>query len=121
MGFGTAVATCFRKYATFQGRARRSEYWFFVLFSFIVGFVLGFFMGVFQGATGGHAPPNPVFGLLPLAYIVATLLPSLAVAVRRLHDTDHSGWWYFIAFVPIVGAILLLVWFCSKGTNGPNR
>jgi uncharacterized membrane protein YhaH (DUF805 family) len=120
MGFTTAVATCFRKYATFQGRARRSEYWWFTLFNFIITFVLEIVSGMFTVSTPGQ-PPNTMGAVLLGVYFLATFLPGLAVMVRRLHDTDHSGWWYFIILVPLIGFILLLVWFCSKGTDGPNR
>jgi uncharacterized membrane protein YhaH (DUF805 family) len=119
MGFFTAVATCFRKYVDFQGRARRSEYWYFALFNFIIVFVLEIVAAAFQPTAGGQ--PNPALLVLLGLYVLATFLPGLAVMVRRLHDTNHSGWWYFIAFIPLIGGIILLVWFCTRGTNGPNR
>lgn len=104
MDFMTAVKTCFSKYVTFEGRASRSEYWWFTLFNIVGQLVL---LAVF-------APIGIIFAL-------AVLLPSIAVVVRRLHDVDRSGWWYWISLVPLIGAIVLLVWFCSKGTTGPNR
>jgi uncharacterized membrane protein YhaH (DUF805 family) len=110
MGFADAIKTCLGKYATFQGRAVRSEYWYFVLFIFIVEIVTYLVdMGVF-----GH----------PILYtiaILALILPSLAAGVRRLHDTDRSGWWLFISLIPLIGSILLIVWFCTSGTPGANR
>ena len=123
MGFGEAVSTCFRKYGDFNGRARRSEYWFFQLFSilvmigiFVVGGVAGAFNGDRQNSTGGL-----VIGLLFLVWLLAFFVPALAVAVRRFHDMGHSGWWYLISFVPYIGSFILIVWFCFKGTAGPNR
>jgi uncharacterized membrane protein YhaH (DUF805 family) len=111
MDFGQAVRSCFSKYATFSGRAPRSEYWYFVLFSFFV-----------------HLPANLLDHLLfrelalfgPLVGL-ALMLPSFAVTVRRLHDRDQSGWWFLLFFLPLIGAIVLLVWFCQRGTLGPNR
>lgn len=108
MDFVTAVKTVFKKYATFEGRACRSEYWYFILFIFIASLVL---QVVDLAITGG---------LLYIIFALATLVPCLAVAVRRLHDTDRSGWWYLIGLVPVVGAIVLIVWFCSRGSVGDN-
>lgn len=112
MGFSEAVKTCLSKYVTLEGRARRSEYWYFALFAFLCSIVLTFIGGLIK------------FPFLGYLASIALFLPSLAVAVRRLHDTDRSGWWYLIGIVPIVGVIWLLVLFCtdSKPDNqyGPN-
>lgn len=97
MSFADAVRSVFSKYATFSGRARRSEFWWFALFSGIVQTV----MSLLDAAIG-----NRILGLL---VALALLLPSLAVTVRRLHDTGRSGWWIFIALIPLVGVIVLLV------------
>lgn len=96
-------------YAAFSGRARRSEYWYFVLVNFIIGFVL-YLLGAMAHVTFLYA-----------IYVLATFIPSLAVTVRRLHDTGRSGWWWLIAFVPFVGAVVLLVFMVLEGTNGPNQ
>jgi uncharacterized membrane protein YhaH (DUF805 family) len=112
MGFGDAISTVFGKYASFSGRAVRSEFWFWVLFTFIVLVVLNIIQ-FSVSAIGGS--------VLQLLFELATLIPSVAVAARRLHDTDRSGWWQLLAFVPIVGFILLLVWYCQPGTPGTNR
>ena len=109
MTFGQAVRSCYSNYATFSGRAARSEYWFFVLFQCLIGIVCGLLMPLGIGQT-----------LLWLT-VLANLLPGISVIVRRLHDTDRSGWWYWIALVPLVGAILLIIWFCTRGTSGANR
>ena len=99
-----------KKYATFSGRARRKEYWMFVLFNAIAYILLM----VIDLATIGS-------GVLPLVYELAVLIPSLAVGVRRLHDTDRSGWWLLIALIPLVGAIILLVFLASDGKPEANQ
>ncbi len=103
-----------KKYAEFNGRARRREYWFFVLFNVIISFVLGFIDGLagLAGETG--------FGPLGGLYTLAVLCPGLAVSARRLHDTGRSGWWLLIVFVPIVGALVLLVFMLLEGDAGDN-
>jgi uncharacterized membrane protein YhaH (DUF805 family) len=112
MGFGEAISACFSKYASFTGRARRAEYWYWTLFTLLLQFGLGFALGL------AHA--GGVANSLPALVSLLLLLPALAVTVRRLHDTDHSGWWWFI-WLTGIGAIVLLVWFCQEGTKGPNR
>nr|WP_233579558.1 DUF805 domain-containing protein [Verrucosispora sp. FIM060022] len=115
VSFPDAIRSAFSQYATFRGRARRSEYWWFSLFLLLVGIVasvLDSALGVdFEGSGG------PVSLLVNLA----VLLPSLAVAVRRLHDIDRTGWWLLLALIPIVGWIVLLVFALQNGTPGPNR
>jgi len=103
MTFGESVKTCFAKYATFEGRASRSEYWWWVLFTIIASAMLGV-----------------ISSMLAAVFSLATLLPYLAVGVRRLHDTDRSGWWLLIGFIPLIGAIVLIVWCCQTGRD-PNR
>ena len=112
MTFKEAVISCYRtNYAGFYGRAPRSEYWFFVL---------SYMLLVLAVATVG-------FMLGPIGFIalgilfLAVLLPSLAVQVRRLHDTDSSGWWLLLALIPYLGAFIMVVWFCIPGTKGKNR
>lgn len=98
-----------KKYAQFSGRARRSEFWFFVLFNFIASMVLGFIDG-FIG-----------YQILSGIYSLAVLVPSIAVWVRRLHDTGKSGWWLLLALVPIVGVIVLLVFAVMDSVAGENQ
>jgi uncharacterized membrane protein YhaH (DUF805 family) len=126
MTFTDAVRSCLSKYATFRGRAARSEFWFFWLFTIIVLIVAG----ILDSILGtGFTMTNPATGLEERAgygYVyllagLALLLPSLAVAVRRLHDTNHSGWWLLIGLIPLLGGILLLVWYVTKGTPGDNQ
>ncbi|HLO77944.1 MAG TPA: DUF805 domain-containing protein [Magnetospirillum sp.] len=109
MDFVTAVKSCLSKYASFKGRAPRSEYWFFYLFWMLVYIVAM----IVDGVLG--------FPILTLVSMFGLLVPMLAVSVRRLHDTDRSGWWMFIGLVPVVGGILLLIWNCSRGTAGDNQ
>ncbi|MCB1125969.1 MAG: DUF805 domain-containing protein [Verrucomicrobiae bacterium] len=99
-----------KNYVGFSGRARRTEYWMFVLFNLIAAIVLGIADAVL--GTGG---------LLGAVYALAVFLPGLAVAIRRLHDTSRSGWWILIGFVPIVGIIVLLVFAVQDSTPGSNE
>jgi uncharacterized membrane protein YhaH (DUF805 family) len=109
-----------RKYAVFEGRARRREYWFYVLFWIVIAVALNVvdrMLGMYNAEVG----VGPLGGL----FWLATLLPSLAVGARRLHDTGRSGWWLLIGLIPIIGAIVLIVFFLidsQPGTNayGPN-
>ena len=105
-----------KKYAVFEGRARRKEYWFFVLFSVIGSIVLAFL-----DAMIGTIDLDTGVGMLSGIYSLAILIPSIAVAVRRLHDTDRSGWWLLISLIPLIGTIALLVFLLQGGTPGPNR
>jgi uncharacterized membrane protein YhaH (DUF805 family) len=105
-----------KKYAVFSGRARRKEYWYFVLFNLIVSVVLVFI----DGMIGSYNQAAGV-GVLSGIYTLAVLIPSIAVGVRRLHDTDRTGWWLLIAFVPLIGAIVLLVFFVLDSSPGDNR
>jgi uncharacterized membrane protein YhaH (DUF805 family) len=109
-----------KKYAVFGGRATRKEYWMFVLWNVIVSIVLSIIVGMIGSATNNPGFASIVMGL----YALALILPSLAVAARRLHDTGRSGWWLLIGLIPIIGAIILLVFMVmdSKPDNkyGPN-
>lgn len=104
-----------KKYAVFGGRAGRSEYWYFFLFNLIVSLALG----VIDGGAGLTFGPG--LGVLGLIYALAVFLPSLGVGIRRLHDTNRTGWWFLISVVPIAGFIILLIYFIQEGTAGPNR
>jgi uncharacterized membrane protein YhaH (DUF805 family) len=105
-----------RKYTVFSGRAQRAEYWYFVLFNMIVGVALSMIdqaTGTFDQETGA--------GLLGGLYSLAVLLPGIAVAVRRLHDTGHSGWWMFIILIPIIGWIALFIFMVQDSDAGGNE
>ena len=109
-----------KQYADFSGRARRKEYWMFTLFNLIFLIVATILDNVL-GITFEVAGQSLGYGWLYLIYCLAVLLPGLAVFVRRMHDVGKSGWWFFIAFVPLVGAILLLVWCCTNSQAGENK
>mgnify|MGYP001194565425 FL=1 len=106
----------FENYANFSGRARRSEYWFFVLFNMIFAICAM----VLDNLLGLNFDPIP-YGWFYVLYALAVFIPGLAVAVRRLHDVNKSGWFFFIVLVPIIGPIWLLVLFFSEGTTGKNN
>jgi uncharacterized membrane protein YhaH (DUF805 family) len=108
----------YKRYADFQGRASRSEYWLFLLFVLIVATV---FVVAGLALSGGNAQPNMLVMLPYLVFLLGSLVPSLAVVFRRLHDTDRSAWWLLIGFIPLIGSIALLVFYCLPGTPGPNR
>ena len=103
MTFGESIKTCFSKYADFSGRATRSEFWWWALFVLLVSAAAGIISEVLSG----------IFSL-------AVLLPYLAVGARRLHDTDRSGWLQLIGLIPLIGWIVLIVWFAQEGKE-PNR
>lgn len=117
MSFGAAIRSVLSQYVGFAGRARRSEYWWFALFSTLVGIVAA----ILDSALGLTFVDGSSSGFIGLVVSLALLLPTLAVAVRRLHDTDRTGWWLLIALVPIVGAIVLIVFFVMDSTPGANR
>ena len=99
-----------KKYAVFDGRARRKEYWMFALFNIIIAIVLN----VIEMAIG-------TYGIIGVLYALAVLLPGIGVTIRRLHDTGRSGWWILIALVPFVGAIILIIFAAQDGTPGQNQ
>lgn len=107
-----------KQYADFEGRARRTEYWMFTLINTIIALLLYslLFIGIFAEST----VLSSIGGILYLLYALATFLPSLGVGVRRLHDTNKSGWMILIAFIPIIGAIWLIVLFATEGDKGDN-
>ena len=100
-----------KQYAVFSGRARRTEYWMFVLCNVIVMLLLG----IVDKLIGGDNE------LISSIYSLAVLLPSLAVAARRLHDTDRSAWWLLLGLIPIIGTLVLIYFMVCNGQQGPNR
>lgn len=131
MSFMESIKTCLGKYATFSGRAQRSEFWWFMLFLIIVQVVLGRIdamifppvevVNMTSNMQEGYSfafsyRPQPITAI----FILAMLLPNIAVGVRRLHDTGRSGWWWLISLIPLIGLIVLIVFFASKGNDGDN-
>lgn len=138
MTFSESVRTCLReKYATFSGRASRSEYWWFFLAVTLAGmvlfglmFLLGGGLDQFENNQGGifATTSGAILGIVLLIFYLAILIPSIAVAVRRFHDRNLSGWWYLglmvLGFVPFVGflaSLAIIVIAVLKGTPGPNK
>ena len=105
-----------RKYAVFQGRARRKEYWWFTLFNIIISILLA----VIDGATGNFDVETG-YGLFGAIYTLAVLIPSIAVSVRRLHDTGRSGWWLLILLLPLIGVIVILVFMLLDSNAEDNE
>jgi uncharacterized membrane protein YhaH (DUF805 family) len=108
MSFSDAVKAGFNNYTNFTGRASRPEFWWWVLFEIIVFVVAQFISAALDSA---------IFYFL---VVLALFLPSLAVSIRRLHDTNRSGWWILISFVPLIGFIVLLIFYLQEGDAGPN-
>ena len=113
MDFSSAVQSFFNKYATFQGRASSSEFWYAQLFIILTGFFLGFIEGLLV------ISPFSEVSVLASIFQLGVFIPSIAIIARRLHDINKSGWWYFLVFT-IVGVIPVLYWFCKKGNNHEN-
>jgi uncharacterized membrane protein YhaH (DUF805 family) len=109
VGFGEAISEGFRNIVTFSGRASRSAFWWFALGAIIIDIVIAIV------ARAAH--------VVVLQYVVEVIvaLVSLSLAVRRLHDTNRTGWWWLLGIIPIIGGIILLVFYCLPGTPGPNR
>ncbi len=107
-----------RNYVNFSGRARRKEYWMFVLISLLIATALVFI------DTGGKEPEPDQFLLISTLYSIAVFMPTLAVIVRRLHDTGRTGWWILIGLIPVLGGLVLLVFMCldsdAQNRFGPN-
>ncbi|MGE3691793.1 MAG: DUF805 domain-containing protein [Novosphingobium sp.] len=120
----------FKRYFDFKGRSRRMEYWMFMLMSAMI-YVACAVIAVAsvpwnRMSSDGGPEPEPGIGLwialgLAAIYFLASLIPSIAVTVRRFHDQDMSGWFYFLRFIPYVGGIVLIVFMCIQGTKGENR
>ncbi|HLD09877.1 MAG TPA: DUF805 domain-containing protein [Methylophilaceae bacterium] len=104
MTFAESIKLCFSKYADFNGRAKRPEYWWFALFIFLVSLALNMASEVLSG----------IFGL-------ATLVPSLAAGARRLHDTNRSGWWQLLWIIPVIGWIVVIVFLAQEGESTDNQ
>jgi uncharacterized membrane protein YhaH (DUF805 family) len=112
MSFADAIKSVYTNYVNFQGRARRSEYWWFYLFYILAIAVLAGVLGAMNESVGD---------LLAGLFVLGTIIPLLAVGVRRLHDTGRSGWWILIGLVPVVGFIVLIIFFVGDSEAGANK
>lgn len=119
MGFVDAIRSGISKYATWQGRATRSEYWYFVLFYIATLVSAVAIMAIFEGIAGDAA--DAFFGLMFIAILIFFISPMLAVSIRRLHDINRSGWWFWIRAIPLVGAIVFIVFMCTRGDDFTNE
>ncbi|MEK9536276.1 MAG: DUF805 domain-containing protein [Aquiluna sp.] len=120
MGFGTAIASFWSHYATFRGRAPRSEYWFIQLFLVLTNLAVAAIDLVLMDGDLDRFIANGGGGIVGLIWILATIVPALAVLVRRLHDTGKSGWWALMGLVPFVGGIVLLVFTVMNSDANDN-
>lgn len=112
MEFREAVrSVVVERYADFQGRSPRSEFWWFVLFYLLASLVIGLLGAVSETLAG----------IVNFIFWLVLLIPSIAVGVRRLHDIDRTGWWVLIGLVPVLGTLVLIFFFVQRGTPGPNR
>ena len=118
---------CLKQYADFSGRARRREYWFFQLFNLIFFIVIILGLGLIANALGANDSITPEFGLntiiglLIILYVLALTIPSIAVTIRRLHDTGNSGWMLFISLIPLIGPIWLFILYVKNSQPGENK
>ena len=115
MDLSTSVKVCFKKYATFEGRAQRSEFWYFCLFCLLVG-IVRLYIDI---SVLGYSVEEEYTPLNTIAYL-AVFIPSISVTARRLHDIGKSGWWMLLALT-IIGIILLIVWYATEGEKKKNR
>ncbi len=109
MGFGEAVSTCFKKSVVWEGRASRAEFWWFELAQALI-VIAALIIDQIIGT-----------GVLYIIALIVVILPSIAVLIRRLHDTDRSGWWYWIQLLPLIGLIVILVFTLSGSNEGDNK
>jgi uncharacterized membrane protein YhaH (DUF805 family) len=107
-------------YSNFSGRARRSEYWYFLLCYYIIAFI-AIILDASLGLSMEIGGIPLAYGWITIAVALAHFLPSIALVVRRLYDVGKSGWFYFIAFIPFIGAIWLIVLFCTEGDQEENK
>ena len=112
-----AVKICFKKYAICSGRSRRSEFWYFELFNFIIDLILSIPIIIFRG----EKTPRLVFEIISLVYHILTILPNISVSIRRLHDTGRSGYYYLINLIPIVGNFIVLYYMLCDSQEQPNE
>jgi uncharacterized membrane protein YhaH (DUF805 family) len=120
MSLSSAVESGFRRYVDFNGRSARSDFWFWILFYYVFWFGVLIALGIGAAIAAGGTGYRGFADLIYFVFVAAFALPTLGYIVRRLHDTNRSGWWYFISFT-IVGLIPLIIWLCARGTIGENQ
>ncbi|QRF66907.1 DUF805 domain-containing protein [Ponticoccus alexandrii] len=113
VGYGEALKLFFANYIKFEGRSNRGEYWKAVLLLIVINIAVGVVDTILTGSGG-----VPFLGMI---FSLVTLVPSLAIGARRLHDIGKSGWWLLIGLIPLIGAIILIVWFAKKPDPAPNQ
>lgn len=121
VSFSDAISRAFNNYCNFKGRASRSEYWWFALFNFIIMFILGVFEGFFAAGEGEGSAMNIIMYSAQGLWSLATLLPSLGLFWRRMHDIGKSGAYFFLGLIPLVGPIILLVFLCKDSQMSDNQ
>jgi uncharacterized membrane protein YhaH (DUF805 family) len=121
MSFAIAVKSFWSNYTNFKGRARRSEYWFIQLFLVATNIAVAVIDLALMNGDVERFIANGGGGIVGLIWIFATIVPALAVLIRRLHDTNRSGWWVLIGLVPLAGAIVLLVFTVEDSNKGDNK
>ena len=110
-----------KQYADFKGRARRKEYWMFFLIHLLILIGLSFLLVFISGGLVDNGEPSSLGLVIIGGYFLATIVPTLAVTIRRLHDTDKSGWWYLITLVPYIGSFIILIFTCMESYHGTNK
>ncbi len=123
MGFVDAVKSFYKRYVDFSGRSSRSEYWWVQLFYILTIIILTLPLIIAMASSpNGKLSDSNMFWIFPVVvFILAGIIPMIALTVRRFHDQDKSGWFFLLNFIPSVGGIIVLVFMCLKGTAGPNR
>jgi uncharacterized membrane protein YhaH (DUF805 family) len=121
MDFQTALRSFWTRYRDFRGRSRRSEYWFIQLFLVVTNIAVAIIDLALMGWDVDRFIANGGGGIVGLVWILVTIVPALAVLVRRLHDTGKSGWWALVGFLPLVGAVVLLVFTVTDSSPGENK
>lgn len=130
MSFGQAISTCFSKYVVFRGRASRSEFWYWILFTIIVSIIVNIVDSIFgwqlttaaNPETGNAVAVYTNVGWLSTIWSLAILLPTIAVAVRRLHDVNKSGWWWWLGLICCIGPLILIfAFYIKEGDAGDNN
>ncbi|MEI6373783.1 MAG: DUF805 domain-containing protein [Actinomycetes bacterium] len=126
MGFGEAIKTVFGKFAKMEGRASRPEFWWWILLLFILQIISNILDGLFglkinYAASGAVSTNINNVGWLSLIVALIFIIPTICVSVRRLHDTDRSGWWWWLNVICCIGGLILFIFYLQPSTPGPNR